>query len=86
MKIILLIGIFGLLLVNISAQQTLTCKNNPLRKDLPACQLIGVTIRQNATIVIKMNPPDFDPNKIIDIIFSFSSIYSVEQGPNSPQD
>jgi hypothetical protein len=72
MKIILLIGIFCLLLVNILAEQTITCKVSGR-----LCTFYGVTLGPNETISIKTDPANAGISTIEWVQFSSSSIHSI---------
>jgi hypothetical protein len=60
MKIILLIGILCLSLVNVSADQTITCELPP--NTPTGCYISSVTIGPNETVSIKTDPEDADAN------------------------
>jgi hypothetical protein len=75
MKIILLIGILCLSLVNVSADQTITCELPP--NTPTGCYISSVTIGPNETVSIKTDPEDADANSITFVQFTRSSLYAV---------
>jgi hypothetical protein len=73
--ILLSVGIFGLLLANISAEKTLTCRvpsEEPSR-----CLFFNVTIEKDEVVLIKTDPEDADASTIEWVEFFVSSIYSL---------
>jgi Leucine-rich repeat (LRR) protein len=77
MKIILLVGIFCLVFVQVLAdQKVITCESFKIG-DYEGCRFSRVTIGQNETVSIRTNPENLDVNTITLVQFRASSIHSV---------
>ncbi len=76
MKIIFLAAILSLLLVNIMAEKTITCKVKAMFR-FQGCQFPDVTIDKNEAVSIKTDPEDVDPSTITWVRFIDSSIHLV---------
>lgn len=74
MKIILLVGIFSLPFINISAEKTIKLRTIGSER---GCTFSGVTIKPNETVSVQIDPGNEDSNKIMYVKISYSSIHSI---------
>jgi hypothetical protein len=75
-KILLSVGIFSLLLANISAQRTITCEEKLINGNY-ACLFSGVAIGQNESISVKIEPEDVNLHRMWVVKISSSSIHTI---------
>jgi hypothetical protein len=71
MKIILLVGIFSLPFINISAEKTIKLRTIGSER---GCTFSGLKIGPNETVSVQINPEDEDGNKIMYYIECFCCV------------